>query len=232
MMALNKFLWVIYPYLMLGSFFFGTIIRFTMFPQTVNAKSSEMLEKKQLMIGSILFHLGILMVLAGHVMGILIPKAVTEFFGISNENYHHFALLMGGIAGTITLAGIGLLTYRRFTNLRVFLTSSWADLVVNVALLITIILGLISSFIAAPLVPTFDYRDTLAVWFRQLFYFSPDFRLMMDAPLLFKMHVICGLTIFGFFPYSRLVHAFAIPLHYIKRRFIVYRRNRRLTGNE
>ncbi|MGX7352327.1 respiratory nitrate reductase subunit gamma [Enterococcus canis] len=228
MTFINQILWVIYPYLCLGSFVFGTLIRFTRNKGSVTAKSSELLEKKQLMIGSILFHIGILLVLAGHVTGILVPKSVTEYFGISNEMYHAFALMMGGFAGFITLIGIGILTFRRFTNARVFLSSSWSDLLIMIALCITITFGLMSSFIAGPMVPTYDYRDTLAVWARQLFYFSPDYRLMMGAPLLFKIHVICGLTIFGVFPYTRLVHALTIPLQYFQRRFIVYRRNRRL----
>lgn len=90
-----------------------------------------------------------------------------------------------------------------------------------------IILGLLSSFVSAPAHPDFNYRDSLAVWARQLFYFSPDYHLMTNIPLLFQIHVLCGLVIFGVFPYTRLVHALTVPLHYIFRRFIVYRRYKR-----
>lgn len=131
---------------------------------------------------------------------------------------------MGGIFGIVFLAGCLVLTYRRFTNLRVFITSSWSDLIVDVALLITIILGLLSSFVAGPKNPDFNYRESLAIWARQIFYFRPDWRLMADIPLLFKIHVICGLTIFGIFPYTRLVHALTLPWRYVYRRLIVYRK--------
>lgn len=225
MNGLNIFCWVIFPYLMLGSFIFGTILRFTKFKGSVTAKSSELLEKCQLIIGSILFHVGIIFVFAGHVMGVLVPKAVTDFFGISDELYHGFALLMGGIFGIMAFAGILILTYRRFSSLKVFVTSSWSDLIVDVALLITIILGLSASFIAGPNAPDFNYRETLAVWARQLFYFAPNYHLMAQVPLLFKIHVLCGLTIFGIFPYTRLVHALTVPLQYTFRRLIVYRAN-------
>lgn len=80
MSHLNQFLWVIFPYFMLGSFFFGTYLRFTKkYRWNITAKSSELLEKKQLMVGSVLFHVGLIFVFMGHVMGILIPKAVLTF---------------------------------------------------------------------------------------------------------------------------------------------------------
>ncbi|EHL95156.1 putative respiratory nitrate reductase, gamma subunit [Lentilactobacillus parafarraginis F0439] len=176
-------LWVIYPYAMLGSFVFGTIIRFGWFHAGITAVSSEMLEKRKLMVGSLLFHVGIILAFFGHVLGILIPKTWTDALGISNEMYHLFgSLMMGTGAGVLALAGITILTYRRFTNARVFMTSSWSDLIVNVALLITIVLGLAST-LSGPLNPTFDYRETLSVWARQIFIFQPDW----PACLMFQL---------------------------------------------
>lgn len=221
------FLWTVYPYLMLGSFFFGTIIRFAFFRGSVTAKSSELLEKRRLMVGSIHFHIGIIMVFFGHVIGILIPKMWTDALGISNEVYHMFALIAGGIGGALALVGMLMLTYRRFSDVRVHVTSSASDLIVNVSLLIIIVLGLAASFIAGPTHPSFNYRESLSIWARQLFYFRPNYLLMVNVPVLFKIHVVCGLAIFGFFPYTRLVHAFAIPISYLHRRFIVYRRKPR-----
>lgn len=211
-------LWVIYPYAMLLSFFVGTFVRLKFYPASVTAVSSEMLEKKKLMIGAITFHVGIILAFFGHILGILIPKAFTDFLGISDEMYHMFgSLMMGTGAGVLALAGMIILTYRRFTNVRVFVTSSWSDLMVNVALLITIILGLAST-LSGPLHPAFDYRTTLSVWARSLFYLQPKWWLMATVPWIYKTHVICGLAIFGFFPYTRLIHAIAIPYQYFYRR--------------
>ncbi|MCH4171446.1 MAG: respiratory nitrate reductase subunit gamma [Lactobacillus sp.] len=218
------FFWTVYPYLMLGSFFFGTIIRFAFYPGTITAKSSELLEKKRLMIGSIHFHIGIILVFFGHVMGVLIPKSWTDALGISNELYHMFALIGGGVGGLLALVGIFILTWRRFSDIRVHLTSSMSDLIVDVALLVIIILGMWASFVAGPRNPDFNYRTSLAIWARQLFYFRPNYLLMVGVPLTYKIHVVCGLAIFGFFPYTRLVHALALPWQYIYRRYLVYRR--------
>lgn len=220
-------LWVIYPYVMLLSFVFGTIIRFGWFRARITAVSSEMLEKRKLMVGSLLFHVGIILAFFGHILGILIPKTWTAFFGISDEMYHLFgSLMMGTGAGLLALAGMIILTYRRFTNARVFVTSSWSDLIVNVALLITIILGLAST-LSSPFLPDFDYRSTLSVWVRSLFYLQPKWQLMANVPWIYKIHVICGFAIFGFFPYTRLIHALTLPWQYIFRRYIVYRRKPR-----
>jgi nitrate reductase gamma subunit len=218
------FLWVIYPYAMMLSFILGTWARFKWFRAGITAVSSEFLEKKKLMIGSILFHVGIILVFFGHILGILIPKSWTAFFGITDEMYHLYcSLLMGSGAGVCLLAGIVILTYRRFTNPRVFITSSWSDLVVNVALLITIILGF-SATLSSPFLKSFDYRATLAVWARSLFILQPKWQLMLNTPLIYKIHVICGFAIFGFFPYTRLIHALTLPWQYFQRRYIVYRR--------
>lgn len=221
----NILLWVVYPYAMLLSFFIGTIWRLRK-PGGVTAKSSELLEKKRLIWGSILFHIGILGVFGGHVVGIFIPEAWTTALGISNETYHIYgAMLMGGIFGTMALIGVLVLVYRRFTNLRVFATSDLSDSIVIVALAVTIILGMISSFVVGPLTAGFDYRENISIWGRTLFTLQPQFNLMASGvPLIYKLHIICGLAMFGFFPYTRLVHALYVPLHYIFRRFVVYRR--------
>ncbi|MDD9149597.1 respiratory nitrate reductase subunit gamma [Sporolactobacillus sp. CQH2019] len=218
------FLWIIFPYIALGSFFFGTILRLTLFNSSITAVSSELLEKHRLIIGSISFHTGIILVFLGHILGILIPKGWIDALGISEHMYHIFgSILMGGLAGVLALVGMLLLTWRRFSDVRVFRTSSLGDLIVNIALLITIILGLIAT-LTSSLHPAFNYRTSLSVWARQLFTFYPDLRFMLHVPLIYKLHVICGFLILGMFPYTRLMHALVLPWQYVFRRFIIYRR--------
>ncbi|MDR0200173.1 MAG: respiratory nitrate reductase subunit gamma [Streptococcaceae bacterium] len=218
------FLWVIYPYVMLASFFVGTFFRLRR-PGTVTAKSSELLEKKQLIVGSILFHVGIIGVFGGHIIGIFIPESFTRSIGISDEFYHEFlALGFGGFFGACLLIGVLILIWRRFTNRRVFLNSSWSDLVVIAALGVTIVLGMLSSFVAGPMTAGFDYRQNISIWGRTLFVLQPHWQLMGGIPLMYKLHIVCGLAIFGFFPYTRLVHALYVPLQYLGRRFVVFRR--------
>lgn len=217
------FFWVVYPYVMLASFFIGTFVRFKYFHGEVTAKSSEMLEKKQLMHGSIIFHVGIILAFFGHCLGMLVPKSWTAYFGITDHMYHIFgSLVMGVPAGLLAFIGIAMLTYRRMTVTRVRKTSDLSDIIVDWALLITITLGLSATISGAFM--NFDYRVTISPWVRSLFTLHPQWQLMANVPLIYKIHVLCGFAIFGYFPYTRLVHALTLPWQYIFRRFIVYRR--------
>ena len=57
---LNQFTWVIYPYLCLSIFVIGHIARYKYDQFSWTAKSSELIEKKQLKWGSLMFHLGVI----------------------------------------------------------------------------------------------------------------------------------------------------------------------------
>ena len=44
-----------------------------------------------------------------------------------------------------------------------------------------------------------------------------------DAGLAFQLHTLIGMVLFVIWPFTRLVHAFTAPLHYLFRPYIVYR---------
>src|SRR5699024_10308186 len=189
------------------------------------AKSSEFFEKKQLMIGSMLFHLGIIPVFLGHVSGLGIPKAWTRALGVSDELYHFGAVWGGGFFGVVALLGMFILTARRFSNKTVRQLSSTSDMIVNCLLLFIVFIGVYSSLVTNNVVVGFDYRDSISVWFRSLFTLSPNAALMTSVPLAFKMHVLTGFLIFALWPFTRLVHVWSVPLNYVGRSYILYRRH-------
>ncbi|KRG16054.1 respiratory nitrate reductase subunit gamma [Lederbergia galactosidilytica] len=223
---LSQFLWVILPYLCMAVFIVGHIFRYKTDKFNWTAKSSEFIEKKQLMIGSILFHLGIIPVILGHVSGLGIPKSWTQALGVSDHLYHLGALYIGGFFGVITLAGMFILTARRFTIKSVRKLSTASDLMVNVILLFIVFMGMFSTVVTNAVQPEFDYRDSISVWFRGLLIFRPDATLMADVPLSFKIHILSGFAIFALWPFTRLVHVWSVPLNYIGRSYIIYRRHR------
>jgi len=47
---------------------------------------------------------------------------------------------------------------------------------------------------------------------------------MASAPLLYQIHTLAAWAILALWPFSRLVHAWSIPLQYIGRPYILYRR--------
>ena len=46
---------------------------------------------------------------------------------------------------------------------------------------------------------------------------------MAGAPFSFHIHTLVGMILFVAWPFTRLVHAFTAPLHYLFRPYIVYR---------
>lgn len=224
---IDQFLWVIFPYICMVVFIVGHIFRYRYDQFGWTAKSSEFIEKKQLMIGSLLFHLGIIPVFIGHVSGLGIPKTWTRALGISDELYHMGAVWGGGFFGIFTLVGMFLLTYRRFSIKAVRELSSMSDLIVNSLLLFIIFIGVYSALVTNNVVADFDYRDSLSVWFRSLFTLQPEASLMNVVPLAFKLHVLSGFLIFAIWPFTRLVHAWSVPVNYVGRSYILYRRHER-----
>src|SRR5690625_680545 len=222
---INQFLWVIFPYLCMVVFVVGHIFRYRYDQFGWTAKSSEFIEKRQLMIGSFLFHIGIIPVFLGHVSGLGIPKQWTRAVGISDHMYHLGAVWGGGFFGIVTLIGMFILTMRRFTNKTDLKLSSMSDLIVNSLLLFIVFIGVYSSLVTNNVVVGFDYRDNISVWFRTLFSLQPNANIMNSVPLAFKLHILTGFLIFAMWPFTRLVHVWSVPLNYVGRSYILYRRN-------
>lgn len=220
---IEQILWVILPYIVITIFIGGHIYRYQHDQFGWTAKSSEMLEKKKLALGSSLFHWGIFFVIGGHVMGILIPESLYQALGVSEHMYHKIAIGFGLPAGIAALSGLIILTYRRFTDKRIRKTSSAGDFITLVALLFVMTTGLAATFLNVDS-KGFDYRTTISPWFRNIFLFKPDAGLMASVPLWFKLHIMMGYVIFIVWPFTRLVHVFSMPLKYLTRSYVVYRK--------
>ena len=222
----NQFLWVIFPYMMIATTIIGHVYRYSTDQMDWSSRSSEFLEKKTLRWGSMLFHYGFIFVFFGHVLGLLIPESfITNNIGMNNETYHKIAISFGGIAGIATVIGISILLFRRYGNKKVSKTSSFNDKFIIVLLFLVIGFGIYNTiFYNLTTTGDFNYRLSISPWFRSLFIFSPDPSLMVHAPITYKIHVLLAFLTFGVWPFTRLVHVWSLPIAYIKRRHIVYRR--------
>jgi hypothetical protein len=76
----------------------------------------------------------------------------------------------------------------------------------------------------------YDYRRTEAIWFRALFVLQDHARLMSTAPFVYQIHAVSSWGIIALWPFSRLVHGWSIPLQYIGRPHILYRRRYETTA--
>ncbi|GAA2992214.1 nitrate reductase gamma subunit [Microbacterium terrae] len=221
---MDVFLWGILPYIMVAVLVGGTVWRYRYDQFGWTTRSSQLYESRLLRIGSPLFHFGILVVVIGHVIGLVIPKAWTDFFGVTEEMYHVTALGLGSVAGFATLVGVGILIWRRRTTGPVFMATTKNDKTMYVVLVAAIIAGLATTLISV-FGPHQEvtYRETVAPWFRSLFIFQPNIEAMSEAGLDFKIHTLIGMLLFMLWPFTRLVHAFTAPVHYLFRPYIVYR---------
>jgi nitrate reductase gamma subunit len=216
--------WVILPYVTIAVLVVGTIWRYRYDKFGWTTRSSQLYESRLLRIGSPLFHFGILVVIIGHLIGLVIPESWTSAIGLSERGYHVQALLLGGVAGFCTLAGVILLVYRRRTTGPVFTATTRNDKTMYVVLVAAIVAGLATTLLGSGAVGhEHNYRETVSPWFRSVFVLQPDVDAMSTAPLAFQLHTLIGMALFTIWPFTRLVHAFSAPVGYLFRPYVVYR---------
>jgi nitrate reductase gamma subunit len=210
----NLFWWVIFPYITLVIMIVGVLYRYAFRQLTWAAPSTEFFEKRWLKIGSPLFHYGIIFAFGGHVMGIVIPKSFYALIGLPNEMYHIGAIIGGGIAGLMVVAGLIILLIRKMTIDPIRIHATFADFYTVIALLIVAGLGAYMTIIYNTTIVEYEYRDTIGPWFRSLFTFNPKYELMATVPLVFKIHIICAFGLFASIPFTGLIHFYSVPIKY------------------
>ena len=214
---LNSLLFGIYPYIALVVLILGSIIRYDREPYTWRSGSSQLLRRKQLIWGSVLFHVGVLFIFAGHLVGLLTPIVIFDTLGISHSAKQTLAVVAGGIAGAMAIIGATLLVHRRLFDPRVRASSSTTDTLIIILLWIQLVLGL--STIPTSLAHLDGHEMVKFMnWAQGIFTFNPDAAsYVADAALVFKLHLFLGLTILLLFPFTRLVHMLSAPVRYLWR---------------
>ncbi len=216
--TLNYVVFGWYPYLCLTVFLVGSLVRFDREQYTWRSGSSQLLRKQQLMWGSNLFHVGVLVIFLGHFGGLLTPIWIFEALGISHTFKQGMAIGIGGVAGVLTFIGLTLLVHRRLFDARIRNTSSFGDIAILLLLYVQLILGL--STIPVSL----QHMDghvmvKFMTWAQGILTLRPGASaLVADASPIFKLHLFLGMTIFLVFPFTRLVHVWSAPFWYLARR--------------
>lgn len=227
---LNQFLFGYYPYVCLAVFAIGSILRFEHGQYSWRSGSSQLLRRKQLVVGSVLFHIGILIIFAGHFVGLLTPIVVFDTLGISHSAKQMLAIIAGGLAGLMCLVGIALLTHRRLFDARIRKTSSFGDTAILLLLFAQLLLGLSTIPVSMQHLDGHEMVKFME-WAQHILTFragAADF--VVDANPIFKAHLTLGLTIFLVFPFTRLVHIFSAPVWYLGRRGYQIVRTKRKTA--
>jgi nitrate reductase gamma subunit len=201
----NTFLFGIYPYLCLAVLLIGSLIRFDREPYTWKSDSSQTLRKGQLRLGSNLFHYGVIIVILGHFAGFLAPHWAVDW-ALSPTGHQLLAMVVGGIAGFVSIIGLTVLLHRRLADPRIRLNSRKWDIAVALMLWLQLTLGLLTVPLSAFHMDGALF-ETLTTYVKGIVTLNGSASsLMMGVPLVYKLHILLGFTIFLISPFTRMIH--------------------------
>ena len=227
---LNNAIYGWYPDVALTLFLLGSVLRFDHSQYTWRTGSSQLLRRRQLLWGSNLFHVGILIIFGGHAVGLLTPVAVFDALGISHGFKQVLAMTVGGLAGIACWIGIAMLTHRRLGDPRIRRTSSFGDIAILLLLWLQLTLGLLTIPVSAEHLDGTEMVKFMG-WAQGILTLQPSAAaLIADVHPIFKIHLFLGMTIFLVFPFTRLVHVWSAPVWYLGRSGYQVVRTKRSVG--
>lgn len=220
---MNTFFFGIYPYIAIAVCLIGCWARFDREQYTWRAGSSQMLRPRNFRIASNLFHVGILFILAGHFVGLLTPEAIYHHV-ITTEAKQLLAMVSGGFFGLICLAGLVMLILRRTQDPRIRNTGARSDLILLLLLLAQLVLGL-CTIVASTQHLDGSVMVMLANWAQSIVTLQGAAAAAAIEPvgIIYKLHVLLGMTLILLVPFTRLVHVISAPIWYFGRRYQVVR---------
>ncbi len=210
----NLLLFAVLPYAALLIFFLGTIMRYRKAPFSYSSLSSQFLENERHFWGVVAFHYGIIMVLLGHLAGLLVPRYVLLWNRVPLRLY---ILEISALAfALMTLVGLLGTMERRAHFSRTRRVSTLADWTIELLLLVQVIAGIYIAIFHPWGSSWFAASATPYLW--SLFKFSPDVAFLTTMPFVVKLHMVNGWLIILLFPFTRLVHMLVAPLPYLWRK--------------
>ncbi|HSH43678.1 MAG TPA: respiratory nitrate reductase subunit gamma [Arenicellales bacterium] len=213
-----------YPYIAGTVFLAGSLIRFDMSQYTWKTNSSQIMDSSpRFLLGNNLFHIGMIFLFFGHLIGLLMPHSWYPYLGLTASSKQILAMVSGGIFGILAAVGGAILLHRRLTNPRVRAQSSQMDIPILVILYVQLLLGLLTiPFSAAHL--DGSMMVALGDWAQRIVTFRPGaVEAVAGVPWVYKLHLFLGLTIFLLFPFTRLVHIWSAPWWYLARSYQIVR---------
>jgi nitrate reductase gamma subunit len=226
---IEKFFFGIYPYIALSVFVIGSWVRFDREQYSWKSDSSQLLSKGGMVLGSNLFHVGVLAILGGHFVGLLTPHHWFLSMGVADMTHQWVAIGAGALFGALCLIGTLILWVRRMTNSRVRAAGRGSDSLILTWILATLVLGLSTIPVSMGHAGHGDagVMIALANYVQSIVTLQADPALLAGVDTVFKVHMVFGLTLFLLFPFTRLVHILTAPLTYLGRAYQIVRAKRR-----
>lgn len=221
----NTFLFEYYVYIAGTVFLLGSLVRFDMSQYTWKTNSSQLLDNSlKFRMGSLLFHVGVIFLFFGHLIGLLMPHGLYPYLGLTPGSKQLLAMVSGGIAGAAALIGATLLLHRRLFHRRVRAQSTRMDTFVLILLYAQLVLGMLTIVISARHLDG-SVMLVLGEWAQHVLTFrSGAAEYIADVHWIYKLHIFLGVTTFLVFPFTRLVHIWSIPASYVARQYQIVRK--------
>jgi nitrate reductase gamma subunit len=222
----DGFLFVALPYLALVSAIAAGIYRSRRDKAALSSFSSQFLEDSGLFKGSASWHFGILIVLVAHLFALLFPRALRLLGG---SPIRVWGLELGGLVfALLALTGLLALLARRLLVARIRRVTTFMDLVLELLLLATVLLGILTA--TRYRWGSLWYTTTAVPWMLSILALRPDASHIASLPWVAKLHFLGAFTLVALFPFGRLLHLATSRLSYLFRPYQVViwqRRSRR-----
>ena len=224
---MQTFFFIAFPYIALILAVGVGLYRYFSHRFTYSSVSSQLLENRHLFWGSVSWHYGITLILVAHVLPWLFPRTAAAVLGNPTRL---FVLELTGLAlGFYCVFGIVVLIARRLPNdSRARAVTSPMDWILLLVLAFQVLSG-----VGIALFERWGstwYLSTAVPWLWSLVRLDPDASTVTGLPVFIQSHLISGFVVILLFPFTRLVHVFAIPIEYLWRPYqvVVWNRNPRL----
>ena len=223
---MQTFFFIAFPYIALILAVGVGLYRYFSHRFTYSSVSSQLLENRHLFWGSVSWHYGITLILVAHVLPWLFPRAAAAVLG---DPTRLVVLELTGLAlGFYCVFGIAVLIARRLPNdSRARAVTSPMDWILLLVLAFQVLSG-----VGIALFERWGsawYLSTAVPWLWSLVRLDPDASTVTGLPVFIQSHLISGFVVILLFPFTRLVHVFAIPIEYLWRPYqvVVWNRNPR-----
>lgn len=225
---LSMILFIGLPYTALSIFFLVSIQRYGSRKFTYSSLSSQFLENRAHFWALVPFHYGILILLLGHLIGFLVPRAVVAWNGNPIRLY---ILEITALAfGVLTLISLVAMIHRRLSFAKIRAVTSTMDWIVFVLLLFQVGSGVyVAVFI--PWGSTW-YAEVAVPYLWSIVRLSPDITLVSQLPLAAQLHIVSAFVLVALLSFTRLVHLLVVPNPYLWRSPQVVRWYRQRSGSQ
>ncbi|BAI81534.1 nitrate reductase, gamma subunit [Deferribacter desulfuricans SSM1] len=211
---LDILVYIIIPYLSIAFFIVGLVFNLSYGKLRNSAPATGFFEKNKLNTGSPLWHYGIIIVLIGHLSGLLLPGLFKLLF----TNYSVLLLFeaLAVSSGLIAFIGILVLLIRKFAVKSVNKHSLFTDYIFMILLFIQVVLGLIIAINYKWGIAWYVSNITKYLW--SILILSPQVKYVEGFPILVTFHFLIAFILFAILPFTRLIHVVFVPIGYFFRK--------------